>query len=174
MTPATASVIAQLLFVERPGIGFPGFITGLHRALLRGRAKRPVLQWDCDDVAMIDLEGARILLGLGGCPSPDHAACLTVSVGPISNGATGSPLLRRAGPFCRTIVECVETRWPADLVLWQRLDGAMTPERRDEMVERLTDLSPCSATAGRAAALARLRAALRQAGAPLCEAAGPP
>lgn len=166
MDQAADSVIAQLLYSARPTIRFAAVVDDLNRVLLRCEAQRRVLHWDCDDIAMIDIDGARLLLGYGDCPSPDHATCLTVSVGPAPGDPPRSPILQRTGSFCRTIVDSIETGWPADLVLWQRIDGAMTPERRDDLLERLADLSPCAATVSRAAAVSRLRAALSSVGRP--------
>ena len=62
MRDATTSTIAQLLFVKLPSLNFADLVSELDSALLRCPSLKRSITWDCDDVAMFDLDGARIVL----------------------------------------------------------------------------------------------------------------
>jgi hypothetical protein len=138
MRDSTTNSIAQLLYTERPALNFAYMVSELDATLARYPAERRGLSWDCDDVAVFELDGLRIVLGYSDDLDGQYPACLTVSVGQgnIVSGA-GAALARRRATLCRRIVERLSSRHAAETMLWHEIDGQVTPDTIDSLVEAL-------------------------------------
>jgi hypothetical protein len=140
MSDIATSTIAQLLFVKRPQLNFAHVVSELDAALSRYPADRRSLGWDCDDVAVFDLDGTRIALGYAEDLDGDHAACLTVSVGPGPGDRVSGALARRRATFCRLIVNRLTDRYASDTILWKDLSVTVTPDVIDRLLDDLPDV----------------------------------
>lgn len=134
----TSTTIAQLLYTKRPPMNFAHVVRELDAALLRCPADRRSLSWDCDDVAVFDLDAARIALGYADDLPGGYRACLSISVGhgPSSNHVS-PPLLRRRASLCRLILDRISGRYPADEVVWHEQEEVTTAETIDRLLDQL-------------------------------------
>ncbi|MCF1709665.1 hypothetical protein L0V05_12660 [Tabrizicola sp. J26] len=134
----TSTTIAQLLYTKRPPMNFAHVVRELDAALLRCPADRRSLSWDCDDVAVFDLDAARIALGYADDLPGGYRACLSISVGhgPASS-VTAPPLLRRRASLCRLILDRISGRYPADEVVWHEQEEVTTAETIDRLLDQL-------------------------------------
>lgn len=129
------STIAQLLFTAPPGLNFASVVGKLEKALARFPASRRALAWDCDDVAMFDLDGSRITLGYTEDLDGEFAACLTVAVGAGMQFPLAPPLAQNREQVCAQIIESLAARFPCDRLDWSETDLRVTPDVIDAMVE---------------------------------------
>ena len=144
MSESTTSTLAQLLFNAQPALNFAHVVSELDTALARYPADRRSLSWDCDDVAVFDLDGSRIVLGYSDHLTGQHAACLTVSVGHGPKVAALAPLAHRRSALCHKITDRLSSRYAIDEVVWHETDSPVTPELIDKYLEKLPgdDLKP--------------------------------
>lgn len=140
MRDISTSTIAQLLFVKPPRLNFAHMVGELDCALARCPTQSHRLTWDCEDIALFDLDDARIVLGYAERPGHGHGACLTASVGPRPGSDGRSPLLKRSEAMCRLIVDRIQSRFQADAILWHQSDQPLTSELLDAMTEELPPL----------------------------------
>ncbi|NUB42936.1 hypothetical protein GEU84_000930 [Fertoebacter nigrum] len=140
MRNISTSTIAQLLFVKPPRLNFAHMVGELDCALARCPTQSHRLTWDCEDIALFDLDDARIVLGYAERPGHGHGACLTASVGPRPGSDGTSPLLKRGEAMCRLIVDRIQSRFQADAILWHQSDEPLTSELLDAMTEELPPL----------------------------------
>ncbi len=115
-----------MLFAAKPAINFAHVVGELDSALARYPATRRALSWDCDDLATFDLDGLRIVLAFADSLPGDHAACLTVSVGPGST-ATDLPPAIGHDKLCRRITERLADRYDSDAILWHSCPSRSRP-----------------------------------------------
>ncbi len=137
MSESTTSTLAQLLFTAQPALNFAHVVSELDIALSRYPADRRSLSWDCDDVAVFDLDGSRIVLGYSDHLTGQHSACLTVSVGHGPKVAATAPLARRRSALCHKITDRLSSRYAIDEVVWHETDALVTPELIDKLLEKL-------------------------------------
>jgi hypothetical protein len=138
MTYASLSTIAQLVCCPQTPVNFARMVGDLDAVLSRfGEAPRQ-LTWDCEDVAIFDLPGTRILLGWAE-ETGRGTACLSVGVGP-------SPLPPVPGTreghdaLCVRLVERVQARLSPQAVVWHQVEGLITAETIDSLIEALPRL----------------------------------
>jgi hypothetical protein len=141
MRDTSTSTIAQLLFAKQPRLNFAHMVSEMDSALSRCPAQKRSLTWDCEDIAIFDLDGARIILGHADSLGGGHGACLTASVGPAPGCGTDSPLLRRSEAMCRLIAERIHVRYQADAILWHQSDAPVTSDLLDAMLDDLPPLA---------------------------------
>lgn len=144
------STIAQILFTDNSDLNFAHVVGELDRSLDGAIGQEHSLTWDCDDVAVFDLVGTRIVLSLAdtrgiSVPDPVYSACLTISVGTVPGMNEVTPLSRRHEGLCSVIADRVRSYYAAEAILWQELPLSMTPEMIDELVDELP--SPASRSA---------------------------
>lgn len=135
----SSSTLAQMLFKGKPELNFAHVVGELDTALARYPASRRSLGWDCDDLAIFDLDGARIVLAYCDDLDGPHSACLTVAVGhgPLNNGA--SSLAKHRAAFCRKITDRLALRHRPDTVLWQEVDAPVTADLINSLVDHLPE-----------------------------------
>lgn len=144
------STIAQILFTDHSDLNFAHVVGELERSLDGAVGQDHSLTWDCDDVAVFDLVGTRIVLSLAdtrgiSVPDPVYSACLTISVGTVPGMNEITPLSRRHEGLCSVIADRVRSYYAAEAILWQELPLSMTPEMIDDLVDELP--SPASRSA---------------------------
>lgn len=132
------STIAQLLFTAPPRLNFASIVEKLEKALTRFPASRRALAWDCDDVAMFDLDGSRIALGYTDDLDGEYAACLTISVGAGTQFPLAAPLAQNRDHICAQIIESLSARFPCDRLDWSETDLRVTPDVIDALVEDIS------------------------------------
>lgn len=138
MTYASLSTIAQLVCSSDAPVNFARLVGDLDAVLSRFSNASRQVTWDCDDVAIFDMPGTRILLGWtedtgrGGC-------CLSVAVGPSPVPALPGSLDGNDG-LCVRLVERVQARLSPHAVLWHQLDGIVTAETIDDLIDALPEL----------------------------------
>ncbi|MDP3959362.1 MAG: hypothetical protein Q8Q26_04695 [Pseudorhodobacter sp.] len=137
------SSIAQLLFTQPPLPNFAAIVGELDTALDRCPADRRSLSWDCEDVAIFEIDDMRVVLGNSEAPGNGFLSCLAISVGPNMIGAQESALTRRHEGLCRMIADGVQQRYPVEAVLWHEAEGPVTSDTLDNLLDALpnrTDL----------------------------------
>lgn len=139
MPTSKLSTIAQLLCFEDLPVNFAKLVGELDTVLERLRGVPHKVTWDCDDVAIFDLPGTRILLGWTDAPGHKLHGILTLSVGPspfpVTNGV--SP---EYNALCSRLVSRVQEQVRAPGVLWHQIDCMMSAEWVDLLIEAMPDL----------------------------------
>jgi len=136
MSSAALSTIAQLVCSADTHVNFARLVSDLDTVLQRFGDTRPQLKWDCDDVAIFDLPGTRILLGWCDDFRSDRTGCLTLAVGP-------SPLPANSGArvsndaICLRLVERVQDRLAPRAVVWHQVPGVTSAETVDGLIAAL-------------------------------------
>jgi hypothetical protein len=127
-------------------LNFARLVGDLDAGLRRFQNCAHHLSWDCEDVAIFDLPGTRILLAWSAWPTQTTQGVLTLSVGPSPR--TGlADLPPDHGALCAKLVERVQARVQPMAVLWHQTQGVMTAEGVDELLEALPDLATLSGPA---------------------------
>lgn len=140
MGQSMQGTICQLVCDAETQVNFARLVGDLDQVLRRFSACPVDLTWDCEDVALFDMPGTRILLGWNERIGLDGLSCLTISVGP-------SPVAAAAGQFpahdtmCVQLAERVQRRIPHEAVLWHHIPGIATSETLDELVDALPRLT---------------------------------
>ncbi len=134
-----SSTIAQMLFVDPLQINFARLVGDLDVALSRLLGENRVLTWDCEDVAMFDLPGTRVLLALSEAPRSGLAGCLTLAIGPAPQTCLAAHIPNHAN-LCSRLVERVQGRLHAAAILWHDCAGVVTPDLIDALTEALPSM----------------------------------
>jgi hypothetical protein len=137
MSDTANSTIAQLLFVQRPDLNFAHVVSELDSALARCPAERRSMTWDCDDVAIFDLDGSRIVLAYAEDLEGTYAACLSVSVGHGPVRSLSDALARKRDSLCRMLTDRIASRYGIDDVIWHQTSEPVTSELLDDLLEQL-------------------------------------
>lgn len=137
MCAESTSTIAQLLFVKHPQLNFAHVVSELDSALARCPADTRSLTWDCDDVAVFDLDGSRIVLAYSDDLKGNHAACLTVAVGHGPANHLAATLALRRDSLCRMIADRLSGRYDVDEIRWHETQATVTAELIDDLLEEL-------------------------------------
>lgn len=134
------SMVSQFVFVQTPDIVFATLVEELGEALDRSGAGDRVTQWDCDDLALMDIGGLRFALAWCQHPQDEEAACLTLAVGPAPEG-TGRPL-SGANPeeMCQMLARRLESVLLPDMTFWHRVDGPVDADVIDRLIDNLPDV----------------------------------
>jgi hypothetical protein len=135
----STSTLAQMLFAGKPAINFAHVVRELDQALARYPSTQRSLSWDCDDLAIFDLDGARIVLSYADDLPGAKSACLTLGIGPGSAGHGASPLEANRAALCRKITDRLAERYEVDAVLWHDSDQPVTADLIDTLVSDLAE-----------------------------------
>ncbi len=133
-----ASTIAQFVFTHDPALNLPLLVKELDRALQRSGAGLRKIAWDGDDLALLDVEGARFTLSY----STDAAtgpASLMISVGPGTGGPSDPVDRRRHDELCHLIANRLQLRFAPERMLWHQVTGPVTADLIDDLFDRLPD-----------------------------------
>lgn len=132
--------ICQLVCDADTQVNFARLVSDLDAVLGRFASCPVSMTWDCEDIALFDMPGTRILMAWNERIGLDHLSCLTISVGP-------SPMSRTPGQFpahdamCVQLVERVQRRIPHLAAIWHHIPGIATSETIDELVDALPRLT---------------------------------
>jgi hypothetical protein len=137
MTAAPQTTVAALFYALPPAINFARLVADLDAALAGLPQVSRSITWDCDDVAMVDVDGARIVLGWADRLPGTLPACLAVSIGPGPGDGLPDRLTQHADAVASLIVGRIAARLPAASIVWDRVDGVMTAERLDGVIDAL-------------------------------------
>jgi len=135
MTPGKSSTIAQLLFTATPDVDLARIANDLDGALSKCAPYSRRMSWDHEDLAILDVQGSRIVMSLAAGLPGQHAACLTVSVGYSPSPRKSTSLAQRQGAICQMIADRVSSRYPADELRWHKGPAIVT----SDVIDRLTD-----------------------------------
>lgn len=138
--PAQDSTIAQFVFDHDPALNLALLVKELDGALQRSGAGKRMITWDCDDLVLLDVEGARFSLSY--CrdgAEPDTPASLMISVGPGPNGYADPADRRRHDELCHLIAERLKARFAPERMLWHQVTGPVTADLIDDLFDRLPD-----------------------------------
>ncbi len=134
------TTIAQLLYPTQQALDFARIVAELETVLSRLRGEAVQITWDCDDLVYFDMPETRILLGWSELAAPQLEGCLTVSVGPGPHSALRT-LDSEHDVLCSRLVERIQNRFPPLAVIWRQVEGAISAELVDDLIETLPDLS---------------------------------
>ena len=91
MQTRPACTVAQLLFARPPRLDFAMLVADLEAAFRNCPEEGRHLHWDQDDLAILDVQGSRIIIGLDATLTGDHRACLTLGRRPRSGRGRTRP-----------------------------------------------------------------------------------
>ena len=143
MSVSLTSHVSQLLYRASPACNFAQVIGELRDAYTYGYSAAPVLTWDCDDIALLDFNAARVVIGFSDNLPGAYAACFTVATGqsPVEYAAR----LESADQdqLCQAITSRLEGHFPCDAQASQIIDQALTADLIDRVVDAMfaTDAS---------------------------------
>jgi hypothetical protein len=159
MQTAPDSTIAALFYAIPPALNFARLVGDLDGALSNLPHTRRSLSWDCDDVAIFDIDGSRIVLALAERLPGACKTCLSIAVGPNARGAEQDRFADRRAAVAALIVERICQRLPADEIIWHGATGVLDAEALDAATDRLLEAREAEAAARRAEADAAVAAA---------------
>lgn len=138
MSDSQKSSIAQLLYKRHPQFNFAKLVGELDTQLDRCPSTHRSMVWDCEDVAIFEIDDTRIIFGHTEANNAGYQTCLTIAVGPKCDGAEPSAVSRRQDGLCQLIAERMQERYPTDGIMWHETMGPIT----SEMIDNLNDSLP--------------------------------
>lgn len=135
------STIAQFVFDRDPALNLALLVSELDAALGRSGAGRRAVTWDSDDIAFLDLDGARFTLSYTGESAPGLPSSLMLSVGPGPDSRDMPGDHRRYHDLCHLIADRLRARFAPRETLWHHVAGPVTADLVDDLFDRLPDLS---------------------------------
>ena len=129
--------VTQLLYCAAPNLNFAHIVGELYEILLLNCPVTHVLTWDCDDIALLDFDAARVVIGFSeNMPGP-HAACVTVAVG--QSPLADSTLLVNADQIAlgQQITDVINQHYLCDAQRTCATDQPLTADLVDAVVETL-------------------------------------
>ncbi|MGR3594226.1 MAG: hypothetical protein ACU0B9_01475 [Limimaricola soesokkakensis] len=142
MPDPITSTVAQLLFRAAPELDFPNLVDDLRTALNDGPARECGLNWDHEDVAVFDLDNARIILAYTQMLPGRYAACLSIGVGAAESGDCQVGIASHQGTITRLLADRINARFMSDRMLWKTSPRAASVEMIDAMIDELPGLDP--------------------------------
>ena len=134
MSHPANSMIASLVYARRPKLNFAGAVAEMDAALREVGATSYRLLWDQDDLVSFDVDGSRVVLGLGDAqqaPSGRISAMVATLVISIGTGPkTGFPgkLASHSAALLSAIVERFHASHPPECTLWSEIDHVFTAD----------------------------------------------
>ncbi len=142
MTDPITSTIAQLLFRSSPDLAFPALVADLKTALNDCPARDCGLSMDHEDIAVFDLDNARIILALSNKLPGRYETCLTIGVGAAVDAEAGVGIASHQGAIARLLADRINARFMSDRMLWKTSMRPATVELINGMVDALPGLDP--------------------------------
>lgn len=138
MPLAQETTIAQFLFDHDPALDLPQLVNELDMALQKSGSGTRRITWDCDDLALIDVDEARFALSYADSGPDMSRRSLMISVGPTP-GADGSFDGERHSALCHSIAERLRERFAPEQTLWHNVKGPVTADLIDDLFDRLPE-----------------------------------
>lgn len=149
------STSVTLLYADDPRLDFAGYVDNLELVLRQSTYDRFDLRWTKDDFVAFDIDGNRIVLGYADlaaqspAPGPGtpagYACALVLSVGPGQRGEGAHMLADNGRSLCDQVIEHIQSRHGADLILWTEIEGVFTAEHFDSLVDTALTMRPAEA-----------------------------
>lgn len=141
---APVTTIGQLFYARAPVMNFARLVADLDLGLAGFPAQCRQLSWDQEDVAFLDIDGARIGLSHERDLGPSKLAVVTVTVGHGDGPRQATGLVRRQARVAHLILDRIAARFAPDATLWQQSDEVSSPALLDQLHEaaalhKLTD-----------------------------------
>jgi hypothetical protein len=137
MSNMTHSTIAQFVFEHDPALNLPLLVKELDAALEKSGAGRRTVTWDCDDLALLDVEGARFTLSYSRVPTGQPGLMISVGPRPGAGRARVDPV--RHASLCQVIAKRLQDRFAPERMLWHHVTGPVTADLIDDLFDRLPD-----------------------------------
>lgn len=128
--------VAQLLFHQTPSVNFARLVADLEAAFAHCPADGRQLNWDYGDMAVLDIEGSRIVMGYEEGLEGDYSACLAIGIG-YGPGAGPADLAERQDIVSRLIVGRIHELLQPDGTVWHHSTRDLIPELLDALIEEL-------------------------------------
>lgn len=125
--------ICELSYLRSAGPSLPRLVRELSERLQSLGAMTFRLNWDCDDIAVFDLPGHRIILATDESQNANVANRLLISVGPAADNQPADGIRLGHAALCRRITRAIERKNPADSRQTRSFAGLLTPERVDDL-----------------------------------------
>ncbi|SDE05854.1 hypothetical protein [Limimaricola pyoseonensis] len=142
MPDPITSTVAQLLFRSAPDLDFTALVADLRAALNDCPARDCGLSWDHEDIAIFELDNARIILAFTDRLPGRYGACLTIGVGADAGGSCDSGIAQHQGQIARLLADRINARFMSDRMLWKSSTEIASVELIDRMVDELPGLDP--------------------------------
>lgn len=136
MSKGNLGTIGQLLCASTTQVNFARLVNDLGNVLGRFGDAAPLVTWDCDDIAIFDMPGTRILLGWSDDLGPEKMGCLSVAVCPSHLPATSGQVLGYEA-ICVKLIGRVQEKLQPIAVFWHQVEGIITSADIDARVETL-------------------------------------
>jgi hypothetical protein len=133
------STIAQFVFDRDTVLDLSVLVKELDLALQHSGAGQRTITWDCDDVALLDVEQSRFALSYGEPAAPDQPRSLMISVGPSPGSQTDSFDRQRHEALCHLIADRLKIRFEPDQTFWHNVKGPVTADLIDDLFDRLPE-----------------------------------
>ena len=137
MHSVLTSQVTQLFYCAVPNLNFAHVVGELYETLAHIGGPARVLTWDCDDIALLDFDAARVVIGLSeNMPGP-HAACVTVAIGqsPLdSPSQLAEPDQIALGQHA---IDLINQHCPCDVQRTCAIDQPLTADLVDALVDTL-------------------------------------
>lgn len=137
MSGLLASSVTQLLYKTAPNINLAAVVGEIGSTFVQNDGPDPVLAWDCDDIAVIDIAPLRVVIGYTEKLPGAHKACLTIAAGPAPQTVARAPDDEAPAQVCAAISDHLDARFPADDTRRQVVDHPPTPDLVDQVVDVL-------------------------------------
>jgi hypothetical protein len=126
--------ICELSYRYDSGPSLPHLVRDLGDRLGASGLADVNLTWDCDDIALFEIPGHRIILAIADRPSAEVASKLLISVGPSPQNQDGRPIRLSHAALCRRIVRGLEQKYSAHQRRMRSFPGVLLPERVDDIL----------------------------------------
>ena len=145
MSEPASSLIASLVYARRPTLNFAIAVSEMDAALREVGSNSYRLRWDQDDLVMFDIDGARVVLGLGdnrAHPSgriSAMVATLVIAIGPGPKRGLGAKLCDHAAPLLSAIVERFHASHPPEFTLWAEVPHVFSADDFEQSLVEAAD-----------------------------------
>lgn len=145
MSEPANSLIASLVYARRPTLNFAIAVSDMDAALREVGSNSYHLRWDQDDLVMFDIDGARVVLGLGdtrAAPSgriSAMVATLVIAIGPGPKSSHANKLSKHAAPLLSAIVERFHASHPPEFTLWSELPNVFSADDFEMALEEASE-----------------------------------
>lgn len=133
------STIAQFMFNRDPALDLPVLVQELDSALQKSGAGQRTITWDCDDLALLDVEQSRFALSYSEPADDDAPRSLMISVGPNPKAEGAAFDRQRHDELCHMIADRLQARFEPDQTLWHQVKGPVTTDLIDDLFDRLPE-----------------------------------
>ena len=137
MTSHLTSQIVQLLYRNTPSFNLAHVVSEMCKTFSLADGHDHNLTWDCDDIALLDLNSTRLVIGFSDNILGTHAACVTVAVGQSPQPGCAPLTKNMQLSLCRRVTDLINQRYQSDVQQTRSLDQPLTVDLIDAVVDAL-------------------------------------